>query len=689
MTFFNEENVDAKSGGAETLSHGPRVGFLDRFATAWDTQQRTSAQEGMWAAYSDEEDAQLRSMKKAGIENMPRIGMEDLIGFGTAIFGDDDFFLYKRAAKFYSGDGDAKTAKRMRDYDARIEELKSQYPDLNLKTGRELFDEVIRKGREAEDRMNTQQTTFGGKIGEFLGGGLASMNPRTDPLNAMTLGVGGPGKTALARIAAEAGLQGAVELGNQLTGVQEQRERMGLSHGAGDVATRVAGTALVGGAFQAVGEGLAVAGKRWFGNSKTDPAPAVHEPYKPKADEPLLLEYKPAEWEGQAAWEADVKEYQDGLIRDLIDGSRDYTDDILLSMNYGKNNRRGAARARLDMEHVSSRLEAWGGELPHEIKPKTMTAIPERVVSGRIRPQISLDVHSIPGATLDHMARQVDPKLFRVFDELADRKQVYKQWLDDPKYRAEQKTIIAKAQADIDTLSRQMDNLKHKMGRVGNRRRAEMQTKLDGLAEQKAALVEKTVARDTPAMAAIRRELIKTDEKMRDMYPEVGRAYAHARGQWELDAPNREAVRKMVEEGNKSIGEAPVLSGTYEENLARFQQSMAEKAPMLQQRGKVEANLREDADAADTIKAILSENQKVMDEALQTYRDSLDAIVQTEKNGEITINGARFKFDLDKDTVHIPLEDGTGSKRVTIRELLEDNADTEAELKATKTCSIL
>lgn len=685
MSFFTTANDDAKTFSGDQVALGPRVKFLDSFEAAWDQQKRTSAQNAIWAAYADEEDIQRRAMKEAGIENMPMIGIDswavnDFLNIGP----DEDFGIYKNAARYYAGSGDEADAAKYTEYDRRIEELRKQYPDLQLRTGREMYEAVLEKGRAAEDLANNQRRTFGGEVGAFLGGGFASFAPRTDPLNALTFGVGGIGKTAVMRVLTEGGLQGVVEGMNQITGVQEQRQMMGLSHGAADAFSRVAGTALIGSTFRAGEETLMAAGRRWFRNTETDPAPPP--PSAPGVDpkEPLLLEYKPPEWEGMEEWQRDVKAYQEGIINDLVRGTRDYTDDVILRANYGQT-RRGAARARLDMDYVSSRLDAWDGEMPFEIKPRTSTSIPKRV-SPNFRSDF--DIHSPPGASIDALAREVDPKLFMEFDRLADRKAEYQRWLEDPRYLEQRSANMKKAEAKVEELSTKIDNLKYNMGRVGNRRRAEMQTKLDNLLKERDEAIENAVLKDTPEMAAIRKELMQTDIKMRDMYPEVSRAYAHARGEWELDAPNREIVRQMVREGSKELPQDILPAQTYESAFSQFTSTLEDNVPLLKQRPKVEAQLREGADAADVVQTILRENAKVMDEALTSYREMLDSIVKAEKEGVITMNGEQFRFDLDADQIYIP-DDAGGTRLVTIREFLEENADTEAELKATQTCSIV
>lgn len=683
MSYLNKANEDAKTVAPDQAATGPRVGFFnaESWSAGWNAQVKASAQAGMWAAYADEEDAQIRKLKAAGIENMPRIGFDFEVGGGVYI-DDLDYGRYKDASRFFGGSGDEDAGIRLGEYDRRIDELRKTRPDLELATSREMYDRVIEKGREAERIDQNQRRTFGGEVAAIIAGGAASMNPRTDPFNAMTLAAGGVGKTAAMRIATEAGAQGVIEGVNQFTGVQEQREMMGLSSGFADAATRVAGTALVGGVFQGLGEGLMYAGKRYFKDAEGDAAPPVPDAPAQKK-EPLMLEYKPAEWEGKAAWDADVKAYQEQMISELIRGTRDYSDSIIPMARYGQT-RHGTARARADMDFVSKRLDAWNSEAPVDIKPPaTTTALPGRVDIQT--PKIRIDT---PGASLDSIARDVDPKLFGVYDKLADRKAEFQRWLEDPRFKETQRGNVKKAQEQYDELTKRIDALKWNMRNKGRRRQAEMQTKLEGLMEQREEFTSQLTARDTPEMAAIRRELLKTDEQMRDLAPSVSRAYAQARNQWDLDEPNRELVRQMVREGRKEIGN-DILPDTYESALDIFRETIEDKAPILQQRSKVEAQLRDGADAADVAATILQENKKVMDEALDSYRSSLDAIVKNTEDGIVTLNGERYKFDLDNDTIDVMLDDGVSIKRMTVRELLEENADVEAELKATQTCSIV
>lgn len=688
MTMWSEENKDAMGVSSDQAALGPRVGFLDRWATSWDAQSRASAAFGIEDSFRDEEAQQIRSLKEAGVENIPSLapyahGFASDYSIGP-VYGTKNYLTISR---FYARGGDEGVANFVNEYDNRVDELKKKFPNLNLRTSREMFDTVVAKAQKAESDLANQRTTAMGDVGGFLGGAVAGMNPRTDPLNFMSLGAGGPGKNVLMRIGAQAGIQGVTEGVNQITGVQEERAILGLEHGFGDAVSRVAGAAVGGAAVQGIGEGIGAgikaAGKRWFRNTEIDPAPTIVPEEKPM----LLLEgpkySNRPEWSGQAAWEADVKDYQQQVVRDLINGTRSYTEELHPLSPYS-NTRMGKARTAMDLDYMTSRLEAWDGEAPHIVPPRTETAIP-RVINDFTTPEVKFDIHN-PGKTLDTMAREFDPSTFRVYDDLAKRVSTYRQWLQD--MHPEGVARREKLQAQIDDLDTKMQNLSYNMSKVGSRRRGEMQVKMDALKAQRDGLHEDMRSFDTPDMARIREELIADDNKMRDMAPIVGRAYAAAQKQWDLGAADREAVWQMVKDAKTELRktDAQATPLDYETLAAGFDQSIIDRAPILKEAPKVEAKMKEGADAADYATAIIRENMTKLDQALEQYRSSIDALIN-QKDGVVEINGQEYKLDLDKDKIAVPHEEGTGGKLISIRQLLEENADTEADLKAVSVCS--
>lgn len=687
MTMWNEENKDAEWVPPENGALGPRVGFLDRWATSFDAQNRTAQTHGIENSFRDEEAQQIRALKDAGVENIPSLspyahGIFSDFSIGP-VYGSKN---YLTIADFLSRGGDENVANFVEEYDKRIDELKNKFPALGLRTAQEMYDAVTHKAVKAQSDLDTQRTTFMGDVGGFLGGTIAELNPRTNPFSFMSLLAGGPGKTVAVRVGAQAGIQGATSAVNQLTGVQNERDLLGLESGVGDAASRVAGAAIGGAVAQGIGEGIGAGirsvGKRWFRNTKIDPAPHIPEDKAQASMEGLKYADLP-EWDGQGAWEADVKEYQQRILDDLINGSRDYAEELHPLSPYSTTTM-GRARTRMDLDYVTAQLEKWDGEQPLDILPQADTAL-ARVTNDYTEPSIKLDVHNT-GKSLDAMAREFDPRAFRIYDELANRVAVYRKLLQDmhPEGVARREEL----QAQIDDIDLKMQHLTRNASTVGKRRRADMQTKMDALKSQRDSLIESMSTFDTPDMARIRKELVADDIKMREMGPILNRAYAGAQKKWDIGAADREAVWNMI----KGAGTTLRKYKTGVDNETFFvptpETSLAEKIPLLQNAANVEAHMKPGADAADYVTAIVKGNMKQMDKALESYRSNISALIK-QNDGSVEINGQDYKLDLDKDVIVVPQESGTGGREITIRQLLEDNAETEADLKAISVCSIL
>jgi hypothetical protein len=433
---------------------------------------------------------------------------------------------------------------------------------------------------------------------------------------------------------------------------------------------RVGTTAIGGAGFQAIGEGAAAgfkyAGKRWFNSTgAADPIPSP----PPIEQKPLLLEYKP-EQPGQNT----RIPYSTDDAR--LAANMQYNEVLRAATPYGSTPR-AVARAVSDVEAVAAKLEAWDGESPLNITPRSSTALPTEV---RMNAAPEIKIQS-PGRTLDELARDVDPKLFKQYDELADRANEYRRWL------GEMRPDNAKLDVEITDLQARIDNLKYKMAKLGKRKQANLQPELDDLEAQIGKKRANAGGRDTPEMSRVRQELIRTDEKMRDFAPLVTRAYAQARNEWDLGEADRELVRQMVREGRKDLPQQKPspLQDTYENTLNRM--ARKPEGPILSQRSSVA--VKQGADDADVATAIIKKNVADMEVALNNYRANLSKIL-TEENasGEISIAGSDHKFNLDKDTIRIENEDGVGFRDVTLRELLEDNVDAEENMKAVQVCSL-
>ena len=144
---------------------------------------------------------------------------------------------------------------------------------------------------------------------------------------------------------------------------------------------------------------------------------------------------------------------------------------------------------------------------------------------------------------------------------------------------------------------------------------------------------------------------------------------------------------QMVREGRTDLRTDPQAQRLADSLPETVPQTLADRAPILQQADKVAGKVARDADAADVAAAIVAENMKTLDEALDTYRASLDGLIGAEKNGEVILPNGQ-KLNLDRDKIWVPQEDGTGGRELTVRQLLEENKMDEYEIEAVGTCSL-
>ena len=164
-------------------------------------------------------------------------------------------------------------------------------------------------------------------------------------------------------------------------------------------------------------------------------------------------------------------------------------------------------------------------------------------------------------------------------------------------------------------------------------------------------------------------ELVKLDEKMRDLAPLIGRAYSRARGQWGETAAELDAVWDAYRQG-KQQPDMPAENTLPDYDTAvTMSETLADRAPLLRHANTVEPGKT----SAATAQKVVAENAKVMDEALTRYREEVKRLVDATDAGKLRIDGREYEFDLDGDTMFVPHESGTGGKEVTLREYLAEN----------------
>lgn len=682
MNFLSDSNEDAYSVAPDAAATGPLVGFFESWRTSVDAQMRTSSQFGIEYFMQELDWQQTSAMLEAGVEAPPQLvlsleGREpgEASAFDQSVAQTlrsdsgyyEDFIPnrseeYLQVARRYAGqEVSPEFEERLRAYDARILAIREQRPDLKLQTSREMFEQVRSAAVAAEEREQTQRRSWGGAFGGFFGGALASMHPGTDPLNFYSLGIGGAGKNAVQRILAQTGGQGVVETVNQVTGVQEGRELLGLSHGFGDAAQRVAATAIGAGALQGAGELVTAGVRRAFRNTVGDPGPP-----------PSVIETT----NEPPALPAPDRLKEEAQVARLEQNPRTYLDMIADEAPLS-GIRAGKPRTLYDLADATAQLEAWDGGNPAFITPRTTTVtFPGTVQSARLDTDALTQraQRSYTEARKYEAARAVDPYTFDRYERMLERRNTYRRWLEElaEGRNADVQATLARMETKIHSLEAKMRAAKGK----GNK--AKLREQIREVKTDRDALISSSP--ETPDIANVRRQLVQLDEQMRDLAPLIGRAYSRSQGRWGETEAELEQVWQAYRDGKTEVRQ-PVESSLPDYDTAL---TLTDRAPILRQASRVEPA----ATSAETAQRIVAENAKVMDEAIEAYRVQIGKLVAVSDEGKLRIDGSEYEFDLDADTMFIPHEDGTGGREVTMREFLEQNKRAEEELEAVSTCSV-
>lgn len=629
--FSVDENFVNSS--EDRVSFGPRVGFMESMATSYDASTRETMDGILWkmSPMYSEQDKRLRSLGESEIPTLNRVDPRDL-------------------AAVYSGEDDAPNLdmNEVSAYDKKITELRAKYPDQKFLTTQDMWNEVRTAAQEAARLDSEQRRTVAGSIGGFVGGVGAAFDPRYNFVNAVTLPFGGVGKTAVTRSLSEGGVQSGIEAINEFTGQREARRMLGLDSSWEGTVSRIALTGAGGTVIRGLGEGGVAgfkAGRRWFSDTPKDPAPL-----------PPMSKMEP---------EVPLTPQQ----QHTLNMSRlDYTDPSLART------RVGASRVISDLDEVTRTLDDWAGDLPINMKPRSETAIPLEGDGLRFSDDVRTR-ETLGELTIDEMARRVDPDTFRIYDNLAAKVNDLRGQIDTLRPGDDvQREAVADLSDRIDELTARIDK--------GSKAQVARKTKTLGaerealIAEREAILTELRTT-DTPEMATLRKELIATDYKMRDMAPTVSRAYARARGEWELGQEYKKAVGSMVRRGETRL---PDSARNIPEDKAPPPSNPFDGMPIA---SRVQPDKIGSGDSfTDAANRAAADDVKALEETLTTFRESLASI--KEDTDKIMIGN--HEIDL-KQRVEVPNKDGEGSREISVKQLLEEIRETDEDLKAITKCS--
>lgn len=452
MTIFDEEEpgfVNVVS--ADEAAFSPRAGFLSAFSNAYDLQAKAWGQFSLEVALRDHEQEMFRRIRAAGAEPPPSLNDTEDTAFLGGAFNVEGLApgfnsqRYLDLARLLGGEdpGSPDLSSVVAERNERLRELGRKYPSAGIKTYDELFADVRADAAAAEERAERTPLSFGGFLGDFLGGAAGSMRPSTDPLNFATIGVGGAGKSVATRIGTEGGAQGAIETINQFTGVQENRQLLGLNYGLSQAAMQIGMTAAGGAALRATGEAAAAGVRRWFNSTSADPAPrpevietsdALPAPGRRERleapDQVPLLEAPRHRLPGPATSRAAPEAPR-------VDFGRYISEETYRQVR-GADSRLGRKRVVDDIAAVADQLDDFEGPIPANVRPSVDTSAAGKPGTAHTRSSEAF-VLVDEGASIS--ARHADPDAFRVRANLERR-------LDKVMERIEREVSEARKAAD-------------------------------------------------------------------------------------------------------------------------------------------------------------------------------------------------------------------------------------------------
>lgn len=139
------------------------------------------------------------------------------------------------------------------------------------------------------------------------------------------------------------------------------------------------------------------------------------------------------------------------------------------------------------------------------------------------------DIHAV--------AREVAPDTFREYDALTQRRETFRRWLDELRETRDADPRIAAVQTEIDSILEKVNGVEDRLTK-----RAE--ARLDALRDQ----IYEFRRTDTPDMSRVRADLQKVDYRMRDLAPDVARAYREAGEREPAALPPAAQIERSVNE---------------------------------------------------------------------------------------------------------------------------------------------
>ena len=197
------------------------------------------------------------------------------------------------------------------------------------------------------------------------------------------------------------------------------------------------------------------------------------------------------------------------------------------------------------------------------------------------------------GPTVDGLARQARPELFKEWDTLDAQRQDYARWLRELGDQRDQK-LAAEGHPDVEAIDAQIADTERKLDNAGARNAKRFEATLDELHQQRAEILGRVSQQPTPDMLTVQGALQKVDYRMRDLATEVSGALREAEAR--MPATEQPLASEMVAPAAGSA-ENPSTSAENPSTSAAQPRNEASEAPAAPEPILSRAALEEDANA--------------------------------------------------------------------------------------------
>lgn len=541
--------------------------------------------------------------------------------------------------------------------------------DTRVKTFEEMWEAIKArnlKNREVAASIGDRASAMGA-VGGFTAGLVASVNPETNFLNFITLGIGGFGPKVWARITGEVGASAAIETVNQFTGVADRQDLLGTPTTNEEKLAQIA--------MAGVGAGLIRGGVEGAGplargvESKVAPERAFAREMNRAVDTTSLRRSALDDYR-DAVLAFDPQQVKSSSSRAAVVAEQN-------TVLFARANPYENTSAGEDLHF--DRFQEVGGPIAANLKDRLMgSSAPVRDM-GVVFREADYDATVTVQKTLREankdphvieLARSYNTPLINKFEKLNREVVELRRWVDELRAReAPQRTddMLAESEADARALQERAEQGTGRRAAKARERLAELQETIAG---QRAELERA----DTPSMRRLRDKIAAKDLELREVSEDVSAVFKRARETLDAQAP---VTKPAVDPNLRSV-----LDGLVDRQ---------ELDPAFPVRSALEIispkriNGKTYAESADDLVRTLEE---VDPRAEALHAAEVRAVTDTVDETANTVDLGRELGEVDLDTTRIQINDSADEPvTVSLRDYLADNELDDELLRGMTTCA--